>query len=78
MEEKVLKMLAELCEDDIVMENREVELFESGLVDSLVFAELLFEIEDKFKVIIAPSEVERGDMDTPQKIIDLIKARTAG
>ncbi|MCB6607651.1 D-alanine--poly(phosphoribitol) ligase subunit 2 [[Clostridium] symbiosum] len=75
MEEKVLEMLAELCEDEIVKEKQEVELFETGLLDSLTFAELLFEIENQFGVIIAPSEIERKDINTPQKIIELIKAR---
>ena len=78
LEMKVLEMLAELCEDEVVKENREVELFETGLIDSLVFAELLFEIEDRFKVVIAPSQVERKDMDTPQKIISLIRERVQG
>lgn len=75
MEEKILEMLAIICEDDVVKENREVELFETGLLDSLAFAELLFDIEDKFGVVIAPSEIERADIDTPQKIIDLIQGR---
>lgn len=75
MEKKVLEMLAELCEDEIVKEKQEVELFETGLLDSLTFAELLFEIEDQFGVIIAPSEIERKDINTPKKIIELIKAR---
>lgn len=75
MEAKVLEMLAELCEDDVVKEDREIELFETGLVDSLVFAELLFEIEDRFGVVIAPSEIDRAEMNTPQKIIDLIREK---
>lgn len=75
MEEKILDMLAEVCEDDIVKKNKDVELFETGLLDSLAFAELLFDIEDKFGVIIAPSEIDRKDIDTPQKIINLIQAR---
>lgn len=75
MEAKVLEMLAELCEDDVVKEDREVELFGTGLVDSLVFAELLFEIEDRFGVVIAPSEIDRAEMNTPQKIIDLIREK---
>lgn len=75
MEEKILEMLAEICEDDIVKENKEIELFETGFMDSLSFAELLFEIEERFQIVIAPSEIERKDIDTPQKIINLIKAR---
>ncbi len=75
MEEKVLEMLAGICEDEIVKENREVGLFETGLIDSLAFAELLIGIEDNFGVSLAPSEIDRNDIDTPQKIIDLIKER---
>ena len=75
MEEKVLEMLAEICEDDMVKDNLDMELFETGLIDSLAFAELLIEIEDNFGVIIAPSEIDRKDIDTPQKIMDLIKER---
>lgn len=75
MEEKILEMLAKICEDDIVRENQEIELFETGLLDSLAFAELLYDIEDQFGVIIAPSEIERADIDTPRKIIDLIQGR---
>ena len=52
-----------------------MELFETGLLDSLAFAELLFGIEDEFGIIISPSEVERTDLDTPRKIVSLVEAR---
>lgn len=35
MREEVLDLLAEICEDDVVKEDLETELFESGLLDSL-------------------------------------------
>lgn len=76
MEEKVLEMLADLCEDEVVKTNKEIDLFKTGLLDSLTFAELLFNIEDQFGIIIAPSEIEREDINTAQKIIDLIRERT--
>ena len=75
MEEKILDLLAELCEDEIVKSNKDIELFETGLLDSLAFAELLFGIEDNWGLIIAPSEIEREEINTPQKIISLIKER---
>ena len=37
--------------------------------------DLLFAIEDNFNVVIAPSEIQRADIDTPNKIIALIKER---
>jgi D-alanine--poly(phosphoribitol) ligase subunit 2 len=75
MEEKLLELLAELCEDDSVKTALDEDLFEAGLLDSLAFADLLFSIEDNFGVIIAPSEVERSDINTPNKIIALVKER---
>ena len=76
MEEKILEMLSELCEDDIVKNQVDIDLFETGLLDSLTFAELLIEIENNFQVVIAPSELERSDINTPEKIIKLVTERT--
>lgn len=73
MEEKLLDILAEVCDDDSVKTDLDGELFDSGLLDSLAFADLLFAIEDNFNVVIAPSEIQRADIDTPNKIIALIK-----
>ena len=75
MEEKILDLLVEFCEDDIVRENLDADLFETDLLDSLAFAELLFGIEENFGVIIAPSEIERTDINTANKIIQLVKGR---
>ena len=76
MREKLLELLAEMVEDDSVMEDTEQELFDSGLMDSLAFAEFLVELEERFGVVIAPSEVERKDIDTPEKILRLVEARS--
>lgn len=76
MEEKVLDMLAELCDDEVVREDLDVELYDTGLIDSLGFTELLVDIEDCFGVVISPSELERREMDTPRKLIALIAARS--
>ena len=75
MEEKILDLLAEICETEDVKEDPGQELFESGILDSMGFAEFLVELEDRFGVLIAPSEVERGDIDTPEKILKLVMER---
>ena len=77
MEENVLEMLVKLCDDEVVREYLDVELFETGLIDSLGFTELLVDIEDRFGVVISPSELEREEMNTPRKIIALIAQRSA-
>ena len=72
----VLNLLEEICEDDIVREDRNLNLFEEDLLDSLAFTELLVAIEDEFGIVISPSEVERSDVETPAKIIALIQSRS--
>ena len=76
MEERVMDLLAEICVDDLVREDPDIDLFEEDLLDSLAFTELLVAIEEEFGIVISPSEVERSDVQTPNKIIALIQARS--
>jgi D-alanine--poly(phosphoribitol) ligase subunit 2 len=75
MRDKILHVLAEICEDESVKDDLELELFESGLLDSLGFAEFLVELEEQFDIVISPSEVERDEIDTPEKILELVESR---
>lgn len=75
MRERILEVLAEICEDECVKDELDTELFESGLLDSLGFAEFLVELEDQFDIVISPSEVEREDISTPEKILALVESR---
>ena len=73
MEEKVLEILEQLCEDEVVRENQDVELFETGLLDSLAYVELLVELEDNFGLTIAVSELDKTQINTPNKIIEYVR-----
>ncbi len=78
MEEKVLDILAEICEDEVVKEEPDINIVEEGLVDSLAYMQLLFEIEDKLGVVIAPTEFSREEMDTPRKIVEIVSKKSEG
>ena len=69
---KLLEVLADICEDDVVLSDLDVDLFESGLLDSIAYMELLLEIERELNVSIAPSEVEKDDINTPAKLIEVV------
>lgn len=75
LESKALDMLEDICADDAVREERDVDLFDAGLLDSLAAIEVLVGIEENFGVEIAPTAVERKEMNTANKIIDQIAAR---
>ncbi len=75
LESKVLDRLEDICADEAVREERDVDLFDAGLLDSLAAIELLVGIEENFGVEIAPTAVERKEMNTVNKIIEQIAAR---
>ncbi len=75
MEEKILDLLEDICEDDIIREERDMDLFEEDILDSLGFAELLMLIEEETGVVISPSEVVRDDVNTVNKIIALVQEK---
>jgi len=75
VKEQVLDMLEEICEDDIVREDLDINMKEEGLMDSLAFVEMLVRIEEIFGLSIAPTEVTYEEIDTPNKVISYIENR---
>lgn len=77
MREEILDMLEEVCEDEVVREDLDVNFFETGLLDSLAVTVLIVEIENRFGISLSPTEVERDEMDTPNKLIALLEEKRA-
>ena len=75
VEESTLDMLEEICADDIIREERDIDLFEAGLLDSMGAIELLVGIASTFGIEIAPTAVEREEMNSVNKIIHQIEIR---
>lgn len=75
MEEKLVQLIAEVCDTQDVLERRDIDLFEAGLLDSLGAIDLLVEIEEEFGVMIAPTELDRSEMNTVNKIIARVQER---
>lgn len=71
---QALGMIEDVCDED-VSDEMDTDLFEAGLLDSMAAIELLVEIEETFGVDIAPTEVERDEMNTPRKIVRQIALR---
>ena len=74
MEERILSILEEICEDEVVYEDKDINLKEEGLMDSLAFVELLVRLEE-FGLEVAPTEVTYEEIDTPNKIIEYVKLK---
>ena len=73
--ETILDLLEDICGDEIVREEMDIDLFEEGLIDSIAAIELLVAIESSLGVAIATTELKREEMDTPAKIIAQVESR---
>lgn len=66
----VAKLLYEICEDELVYE-KNIDLVESGLLDSYAFIELFSRLED-FGINIQPTRIDRKKLRTVKGIEELI------
>lgn len=73
LEEKVLAILEEVCETDEVKENKDIDLFDEGLLDSFGIVTLLVEIEEQLEVKVNISDFDRDEWATPNKIIQTLE-----
>ena len=66
----ISKLLYEICEDDGVYKNN-IDLIESGLLDSYAFIELFSRLED-YGIVIQPTRIDRNQLRTVKGIEKLV------
>ncbi|MGG1790078.1 D-alanine--poly(phosphoribitol) ligase subunit DltC [Bacillus mycoides] len=71
--DQVLNVLEELCENDIVKENPDVQLFEEGILDSFGTVSLLVEFQERLNIEVSISDFDRDEWATPNMIIKKLK-----
>lgn len=67
--DQVLDILEEVCENDIVKENADVQLFEEGILDSFGTVSLLVEFQERLGIEVPISDFDRDEWATPNMII---------
>ncbi len=76
MQQKIIKLLGGICGvGDSIAEDMDINLFESRLIDSLGMIELLIGLEKEIGIKIQPTEIERTEIDTPNKLIAYLQGR---
>lgn len=73
MEEKIMSVILENCDDKIIYRNKDINLFETGLLDSMGFIELLAAFEEEFDIEIEPAEIKKERMSTPDQLVRFIE-----
>lgn len=75
MEEKVLNILIEVTGNDDIREERDTDLFEAGLLDSLGIIEVLLKIEEVFGLRLQPTDLEKKDMATVNNLVEFLNSK---
>lgn len=74
--ETILNTLADICGTDEVKKNPDLQLFTTGLLDSFGTIQLFVAIQEELNIEVAPTEVEREEWATPNKIIQYLEERS--
>lgn len=74
-EKKILDLVVSLTGTDEVLAERDIDLFEAGLLDSLAFVELLVALDNEFDLAVSPTEIDRDEVASVNKLIDFVAAR---
>lgn len=75
-EQTVRDLIAACAGTDEVLAEPDLDLFEAGLLDSLGFVELLTRLDDEVGVAVAPTEIDRDEVSTVNKILELVRDRS--
>ena len=65
---EVISLLAEICQDDVLKENPDIDLFDAGLLDSFGTIEFLVLVEERFGILVPITEFDRDVWNTPNNI----------
>ena len=65
---EIITLLAEICQDDVIKENPDIDLFDTGLLDSFGTVELLVLVEERLGITVPITEFDRDVWNTPNNI----------
>ena len=74
MEERVIEIIENLTGYKQLKENKDIDLLENEILDSLAFVELITALEEEFDIEIQPTQVNPDMWRNVEKIIELVKS----
>ena len=73
--ERVIAVLADVVEDNVVRTDPDIPLFEQDVLDSLRTVDLILALTKEFGVDISPAELDRSLWATPRHIVAFMEAK---
>lgn len=74
MKDQILDILADVTGSDEVKKDLDINIFQTGLLDSMGTVQFLLELQDQLGVNVPVSEFDRSEWDTPNKIIAKVES----
>ena len=74
MEDKVINIIAEICENETIKDNLDIDLIENEILDSFAFITLISRLEEEFDIEIQPTQVKPDTWRSINSIIELVKS----
>ncbi|MBR0404810.1 MAG: D-alanine--poly(phosphoribitol) ligase subunit DltC [Eggerthellaceae bacterium] len=75
IEERIIELLIDITGEEEIGDYRDDDLFEEDVLDSLGAIELLVRLKEEFGIAIAPTELEREEMNSVNKIVERVQER---
>ena len=73
MEDRIIEIIEEISEFKDLKNNKNIDLIENEVLDSLGFIEFVSKIEEEFDIEIQPTQIDPTTWKSIDKIIDMIK-----
>ncbi len=73
MEERIIEIIIKLTKFTKLKENKDIDLLENEILDSLAFLELITALEEEFNVEVQPTQVNPNTWRSVEKITELVK-----
>lgn len=74
MEDKIINIIAEICENETIKDNLDIDLIENEILDSLAFINLISRLEEEFDIEIQPTQIKPDTWRSINSIIELVKS----
>lgn len=73
MEDKIMQILVDVCEDETILEDETINLIETNILDSLAFINLISRLEEEFNIEIEPTEIPYEVWTSSKSIIAYVQ-----
>lgn len=73
MKDKIIDIIVELCEDDSIKYNLDIDLIENEILDSFAFISLITRIEEEFDIELQPTQISPDTWRSVDSITHLVK-----